>query len=70
MVVNELVGIEVNMSTTTVEKVRHPAISNRVSCVRDVRLDEKAAAINYHENRMNCGTDINNPTSNACTCLM
>ena len=28
---------------------------------------EKAAAINYHEN---CGTDINNPTRDACKCLM
>ena len=42
MVVNECVGIEVNMSTTTVEKVRHPAISNRVLCFRDVRLDRES----------------------------
>ena len=36
MVVNERVGIEVNTSTTT---VRNPAVSNRLSCFRDARLD-------------------------------
>ena len=47
MVVNERVGIEVNMSTTT---VRNPAVSNRLSCFRaivlscfgDVRLDRES----------------------------
>ena len=39
MVVNERVGIEVNTSTTT---VRNPAVSNRFSCFRDVRLDRES----------------------------
>ena len=60
MVVNERVGILkrsflnicIDISSTTLYKVRNPAVSSRVSCFRDVRLDRESG--DYHENIIDC----------------